>query len=87
MSSWNTCQVPTSLPEGTILGTEGIRAAYATGRGRVVIRAKAFVEESARGNRFQIIVTELPYQVKALLLERIARTGEGRQARRDQRPA
>jgi DNA gyrase subunit A len=58
---------------GTILGTEGIRAAYATGRGRVVIRAKAFVEESARGNRFQIIVTELPYQVnKALLLERIA---------------
>ena len=58
---------------GTILGREGIRAAYATGRGRVVIRAKAFVEESARGNRFQIIVTELPYQVnKALLLERIA---------------
>lgn len=58
---------------GTILGTEGIRAAYATGRGRVVIRAKAFVEESARGNRYQIIVTELPYQVnKALLLERIA---------------
>src|SRR5215203_5160552 len=58
---------------GTILGTEGIRAAYATGRGRVVIRAKAFVEESARGNRYQIIVTELPYQVnKATLLERIA---------------
>lgn len=58
---------------GTILGTEGIRAAYATGRGRVVIRAKAFVEEAARGNRFQIVVTELPYQVnKALLLERIA---------------
>jgi DNA gyrase subunit A len=58
---------------GTILGTEGIRAAYATGRGRVVIRAKAFVEESARGNRYQIVVTELPYQVnKATLLERIA---------------
>jgi DNA gyrase subunit A len=58
---------------GTILGTEGIRAAYATGRGRVVIRAKAFVEESARGNRYQIVVTELPYQVnKANLLERIA---------------
>ena len=38
-----------------------------------MIRAKAFVEESARGNRFQIIVTELPYQVnEALLLERIA---------------
>lgn len=58
---------------GTILGTEGIKAAYATGRGRVVIRAKAFIEESARGNRFQIVVTELPYQVnKAVLMERIA---------------
>jgi DNA gyrase subunit A len=58
---------------GTILGREGIRAAYATGRGRVVIRAKAFVEEAPRGNRFQIIVTELPYQVnKAALQERIA---------------
>ncbi|MEA2585473.1 MAG: gyrase subunit, partial [Thermomicrobiales bacterium] len=58
---------------GTILGREGIRAAYATGRGRVVIRAKAFVEEATRGNRYQIVVTELPYQVnKATLLERIA---------------
>jgi DNA gyrase subunit A len=58
---------------GTILGREGIKAAYATGRGRVVIRAKAFVEESARGNRYQIVVTELPYQVnKAALMERIA---------------
>ncbi len=58
---------------GTILGREGIKAAYATGRGRVVIRAKAFVEEAERGNRFQIIVSELPYQVnKAVLLERIA---------------
>lgn len=58
---------------GTILGREGIRSAYATGRGRVVIRAKAFVEEAARGNRFQIIVSELPYQVnKAALLEKIA---------------
>jgi DNA gyrase subunit A len=58
---------------GTILGREGIRAAYSTGRGRIVIRAKAFVEESARSGRFQIVVTELPYQVnKAALLERIA---------------
>jgi DNA gyrase subunit A len=58
---------------GTILGREGIRAAYATGRGRVVIRAKAFVEEAPRGNKYQIVVTELPYQVnKAALLERIA---------------
>jgi DNA gyrase subunit A len=58
---------------GTILGREGIQAAYATGRGRVVIRAKAFIEEMERGNRHQIVVTELPYQVnKANLLERIA---------------
>ncbi len=58
---------------GTILGREGIQAAYATGRGRVVIRAKAFIEEMERGNRSQIVVTELPYQVnKATLLERIA---------------
>jgi DNA gyrase subunit A len=58
---------------GTILGREGIQAAYATGRGRVVIRAKAFVEEQDRGNRFQIVVSQLPYQVnKAVLLERMA---------------
>jgi DNA gyrase subunit A len=58
---------------GTILGREGIKAAFATGRGRVVIRAKVFVEEAARGGRYQIVVTELPYQVnKAALLERIA---------------
>jgi DNA gyrase subunit A len=58
---------------GTILGREGIHAAYATGRGRVVIRAKAFIEDMERGNRSQIVVTELPYQVnKANLLERIA---------------
>lgn len=58
---------------GTILGREGIHAAYTTGRGRVVMRAKAFTEEQDRGGRFQIVVTELPYQVnKANLLERIA---------------
>ncbi|MBX6341409.1 MAG: DNA gyrase subunit A, partial [Thermomicrobiaceae bacterium] len=58
---------------GVILGREGIKAAYATGKGRVVIRARATIEEMPRGNRFQIIVTELPYQVnKAALLEKIA---------------
>jgi len=58
---------------GIILGREGIRAAYATGKGRVVVRARAMIEESARNNRFDIIVTELPYQVnKAALIERIA---------------
>lgn len=58
---------------GTILGREGPQAAFATGRGRVVIRAKAFVEESDRSGRYQIVVSELPYQVnKALLMERMA---------------
>ncbi|MGA7670404.1 MAG: DNA gyrase subunit A [Nitrolancea sp.] len=58
---------------GIILGREGIRAAYATGKGRVVVRARAMIEESPRNNRFDIIVTELPYQVnKAVLIERIA---------------
>ena len=58
---------------GTILGREGIKQAYATGKGRVVIRAKAFIEEAARSNRFQIIVSELPYQVnKSALVEKIA---------------
>jgi len=57
---------------GIILGAEGIKAAYSTGHGRVVIRAKAQIEP-ARGGREQIVVTELPYQVnKAALIERIA---------------
>ncbi|HUG17318.1 MAG TPA: DNA gyrase subunit A [Thermomicrobiales bacterium] len=62
------------FPTGaTILGREGIVAAYATGRGRVVMRANAFIEESARANRYAIIVNELPYQVnKATLIEKIA---------------
>jgi DNA gyrase subunit A len=58
---------------GIILGREGIRAAYATGRGRIVTRARTVIEEMERSNRFRILVTELPYQVnKATLLERIA---------------
>ncbi len=49
-----------------------IAQAYAVGRGRIVMRAKADIEES-RGNRYDIVVTELPYQVnKANLIERIA---------------
>ncbi len=57
---------------GTIIGIEGIRSGYTTGRGRVVIRAKAFIEEP-RADRFQIIVKELPYQVnKAAMIEKIA---------------
>lgn len=49
-----------------------ILAAYATGKGRIVMRAKAEIEE-ARGGRFDIVVTELPYQVnKAVLIAKIA---------------
>jgi DNA gyrase subunit A len=61
------------FPTGaTILGTEGIRTAYATGRGKVVLRAN--VEEvAAKSGKHQILITELPYQVnKAALIERIA---------------
>ena len=47
---------------GVILGEEGIRTAYATGKGLVVMRGKAHIEEM-RGNRHRIVVTELPYQV------------------------
>ncbi|EFO79755.1 DNA gyrase, A subunit [Oscillochloris trichoides DG-6] len=57
---------------GNILGTEGILAAYGTGRGQITLRAKAHIEEANRG-AFNIVVTELPYQVnKARLQERIA---------------
>ena len=59
---------------GIILGKEGIRAAYATGHGRVVVRAKVHISDIPGGmGRRQIIVTEVPYQTnKAALVERIA---------------
>lgn len=57
---------------GIIVGREGIRNAYKTGRGRIIVRAKTEIEEHANG-RYRIIVTELPYQVnKARLIENIA---------------
>jgi len=57
---------------GLILGRGGIRAAYTTGRGSVIMRARATIEE-IRKDREAIIVTEIPYQVnKAVLIERIA---------------
>ena len=57
---------------GMILGTSGIRQAYRTGRGKVVVRAKADVEPMANG-KSRIVVTEIPYQVnKARLVEKIA---------------
>jgi DNA gyrase subunit A len=61
------------FPTGaTIMGKGGIKDAYATGKGRVTVRARATIEASS-GNRHRIIVTEIPYQVnKAKLIERIA---------------
>jgi len=56
---------------GIIFGTSGIREAFETGRGKVVVRAKAEIEEEK--GRFKIIVNEIPYQVnKARLIENIA---------------
>ncbi|MBI1886295.1 MAG: DNA topoisomerase 4 subunit A, partial [Chloroflexi bacterium] len=52
---------------------DAMRMAYADGKGRVVMRARAHIEEMAKGNRQQIIVTELPYQTnKAALVEKVA---------------
>ena len=61
------------FPTGAmIMGRAGIRAAYATGRGKITVRAVAEIVEEKNG-RFKIIVTELPYQVnKARLIESIA---------------
>ncbi len=57
---------------GVIVGDEGIRQAYTTGRGRIVLRGKAFIEQSDRG-RHHIQITEIPYQLnKTTLIERIA---------------
>ncbi|WP_018877382.1 DNA gyrase subunit A [Thioalkalivibrio sp. ALE28] len=58
---------------GIINGIEGVREAYRTGRGRVLIRARSHVEPLEGGQREAIVVTELPYQVnKARLTEKIA---------------
>lgn len=57
---------------GTIVGTRGIKEAYETGRGRIVVRAVTEIEPHAH-NRQRIVVSELPYQVnKARLIEKIA---------------
>ena len=57
---------------GIILGYQGIKSAYASGQGKVVVRAKV-IEENLKGGRQQLVVTELPYQTnKAALVERIA---------------
>ena len=62
------------FPTGAlILGKEGIQSAYLTGRGSVMMRAVAEIEENNKGDRFRILISELPYQVnKAALVEKIA---------------
>ncbi len=58
---------------GIIVGREGIFNAYRTGRGAITVRARATVEESRKGDKVSIVVTEIPYQVnKARLVEKIA---------------
>lgn len=65
-------QGPDFPTSALIMGRSGIRAAYATGRGKIIVRAKAEIAEGKNG-RYKIIVTELPYQVnKARLVESIA---------------
>jgi DNA gyrase subunit A len=58
---------------GIIIGDEGIRQAYATGRGRIILRGRAHIEEMDQNGRFRIVITEIPYQLKkTTLIERIA---------------
>ena len=58
---------------GYIVGKSGTQQAYLTGRGTVIMRAKAEIEVSKKGDRQSIVITEIPYQVnKARLIERIA---------------
>jgi DNA gyrase subunit A len=58
---------------GTIFGLSGVRDAYETGRGRIIVRGQAEIELDERGDEFAIVITEIPYQVnKARLIEYIA---------------
>jgi len=58
---------------GFIYGKEGIRQAYETGKGVIQVRARALIERDRKGERENIVITELPYQTnKAKLIERIA---------------
>lgn len=69
----NVIKGPDFPTEGIILGIEGIKQAYKTGRGKIILRAEAEIEEM-QGNRQKIIVRSLPYQVnKARLIENISR--------------
>ncbi len=64
---------------GVIVGDEGIRQVYSTGRGRIVVRGMAHIEE-VNGGRYRIVITEIPFQLnKSTLVERIAELArEGR---------
>ncbi len=58
---------------GTIYGYEGVKSAFETGKGRVVVRAKSTIETTESGNKEQIIITEIPYMVnKGTMLEKTA---------------
>jgi DNA gyrase subunit A len=77
LDRWRRCastsRGPTSPPAPTSTASRGSRDYIETGRGRVVMRARAVIEEKESGNKSQIVVTELPYQVnKARLVEQIA---------------
>jgi DNA gyrase subunit A len=66
-------QGPDFPTAGYIVGRQGIQQAYLTGRGTVIMRAKAEIEVSKKGDRSSIVVDAIPYQVnKAKLIERIA---------------
>jgi DNA gyrase subunit A len=70
---WKLVPGPDFPTSGFILGREGIRQAYETGRGIIQMRARALVEKDRRTGRERIVVTEIPYQVnKAKLIEKIA---------------
>lgn len=68
---------------GMILGKDGIKEAYRTGKGKIVVRAEAEIEEMAN-NKQRIIVTSLPYQVnKARLIENISKLVREKKNRRN----
>ncbi|MEE8345773.1 MAG: DNA gyrase subunit A [Dehalococcoidia bacterium] len=74
MFRYETVRLPATNGQGpTSERRDAIRTAYADGRGRVFVRARAHIEEMARGGRYQIVVNELPYQTnKAALIVKMA---------------
>jgi len=71
---YETVRLPATDGQGpTSERRDAIRTAYADGKGRVIVRARAHIEEMAKGGRYQIVVSELPYQAnKAALIEKTA---------------